>query len=323
MKNKKFIKNLSKAALVAAFTFTILGFSNTTAKAADDFNARIVKTKTAHMYSYTNGKFKDTGKTVAISTILKNPTSKSSYLKGSGKNYWVKESDCTAKVRFEDITGDGLQLHTTSIKKCKVYYIPTTKGDYAKQEIQSGHSLGINYVAINHDDKKFYVTEKGSYIEPGNVNKALLAAWYAAGYDHKIHYTQANRYLGPNLNSVLYRFVGTKQGVDCSSFCYSVYSHFGFNNLPTSTWGYKTSSAVKEVGDKQEKKPGDILWKSNGDGTNHVELYLGKSITINGKTYTNATVGAHECKNGDHKGDLTIVNNNAKNFSTAYRVFDY
>lgn len=268
MKNKKFIKNLSKAALVAAFTFTILGFSNTTAKAADNFNARIVKTKTAHMYSYTNGKFKDTGKTVAISTILKNPTSKSSYWKGSGKDYWVKESDCTNNVSFRDVREASKYMNGDHSPKstiaCDVYYIPTTKGNYTKQRISKDHNLGIEYLATNSSGDKFYVTNKNSYIKMENVDLPSRVVFHAL------------QYLG---NPYVYGGNSLTNGIDCSGFTKAIYAHFGYTLNRVSADQVKNGSSVSTS--LETLHQGDLVfYKYNGNNISHVAIYIGSGKII-------------------------------------------
>ena len=90
---------------------------------------------------------------------------------------------------------------------------------------------------------------------------------------------------GSSLVQYALQFVGNRyvwggtsltNGVDCSGFTMQVYAHYGIS-LPhhaASQPGYGTRVSSSEA------KPGDLFFYSNGDGINHVAIYIGNGQVV-------------------------------------------
>lgn len=90
---------------------------------------------------------------------------------------------------------------------------------------------------------------------------------------------------GSSLVQYALQFVGNRyvwggtsltNGVDCSGFTMQVYAHYGIS-LPhhaASQPGYGTRV------NSSEAKPGDLFFYSNGDGINHVAIYIGNGQVV-------------------------------------------
>ena len=81
---------------------------------------------------------------------------------------------------------------------------------------------------------------------------------------------------------------------DCSNFVWRCLEHFGLMDhwVKSYRWGYGEVEGTRRVNSLDEAVPGDVLCWDFGDGTGHVEIYIGngKSVGCCGSGYEGETV---------------------------------
>lgn len=241
-------------------------------------------------------------------------------------------------VRYIPADKCGVRLRNYQSMNKKIYIAKSRKlrtfpnvDSAAKKSYAIGNVVTVTGVVTNWNYQRWYVTSGGFVMDNPNNKYGTVTVTlpnyavydlsveeqfreaicdYATLYVGRIHYTQASgaRYIGKNPN-VNYNYktsdletivdAGTTKGTDCSGFVSIVYSHFGLNNIPTSTLGYPTSGTYFKNISTYTLKKGDIVWKDSP--YRHVEIYIG-----DGKT-----VGLNDCykdKKGHCREDHTISN---------------
>lgn len=177
-------------------------------------------------------------------------------------------------------------------------------------------NTGGKYISKNNDNKKStkVFTDKSSYkgkvttpsISNGNVNygasitpgEAVIGdsgvnlvpndSHKTASIVRKANGQEVADYAASWLNKgIVYKW-GTNDvrvggSCDCSGFVYAVLKHFGIiegGQIRTTVWGSGNVKGTILYSDVSKIVPGDVVFRSFGGGSAHVEIYIGNNHTI-------------------------------------------